>query len=300
MPSPLVAKAFLRELFSTRTAERRPEPDLVMDAPDKVEAYTRAGREDGVMQALYLYNCAQIAEVIKPGDTVVDLGCGPATQLGMVARLNPDIQFIGVDLSDEMLNKAHTYTRKQGLSNIQFRQEDITRLSSFPDNSVDAFMSTVVLHHLPDTQALEQTFMQIDRILKPGGGLYLVDFGHLKSEQSIRDFAYQYADRQAELFTLDYLYSLQAAFWPDDFKHLYQKHLSARGVFYQTFMMAIKSPARRKTPEHLNQQLRQIHSAMPDYHQTDINDLINFFRLGGLKCNPLTIRANRAAALLTP
>jgi len=291
MPGATVVKVFLRELLSRRTAVRKTEPDLVMDDPDKVAAYTRAGREDGVMQPVYLYHCAQICEVIKPGDTVVDLGCGPATQLGMVARLNPDVQFIGVDLSAEMLDKAEQYIKDQNLDNVQFRQEDITQLQSFAGNSIDALMSTVVLHHLPDTTALEQTFSQIKRILKPGGGLYLVDFGHLKSEKSIHDFAYQYEDRQAELFTLDYLYSLQAAFWPEDFQGLYQEHLAEFGSFYKTFlmpyMMVIKSPARRDIPTKLKQQLQSIRLSMPDYHQTDIADLIRFFQLGGLQCKTL-------------
>jgi len=288
MPSITVIKVFIRELLSKRSAKRKNEPDLVMDHPDKVAAYTRAGREDGVMQPVYLYHCAQICEVIKSGDTVVDLGCGPATQLALVARLNPDINFIGVDLSNEMLDKAQAHIKAQNLSNVEFRQEDITQLQSFGDDSVDVFMSTVVLHHLPDLTALENTFSQISRILKPNGGMYLVDFGHLKSEKSIHDFAYQYDDRQAELFTLDYLYSLQAAFWPEDFQSLYQKHLSSAGMFYQTFvmpyMMAIKSPARRELDPALWQQLQAIRDSMPDYHKTDITDLIRFFSLGGLKC----------------
>jgi len=291
MPSPTVVKVFIRELLSNRSAVRKNEPDLVMDDPEKVTAYTRAGREDGVMQPVYLYHCAQICEVIKPGDTVVDLGCGPATQLALVARLNPDVNFIGVDLSNEMLEKARAHIKAQNLSNVEFRQEDITQLASFSDNSIDVFMSTVVLHHLPDLAALENTFTQIKRILKSDGGIYLVDFGHLKSEKSINDFAYQYDNRQAELFTLDYLYSLQAAFWPEDFQQLYQKHLSSAGSFYKTFvmpyMMVIKSPARRELNSELKQQLQDIRQSMPTYHKTDITDLIRFFSLGGLKCNYL-------------
>jgi len=287
MPSPTVIKAFCRELVVKPTALREAEPDLVMDDPEKVDAYTRAGREDGVMAPVYLFHCAQICEVIKPGDTVLDLGCGPATQLAMVARLNPKTQFIGMDLSDEMLNKARTHIEQQNLTNIEFRQGDITELSSMADASIDAVMSTVVLHHLPDLAALERTFAEIKRVLKPGGGLYLVDFGHLKSEKSIKDFAYQYADRQAELFTLDYLYSLRAAFWPQDFCSLYQKHLAASGKFYKTFvmpyMMVVKSDTRREADPILLGQLRELQRAMPGYHQTDLKDLMFFFRLGGLK-----------------
>lgn len=291
MPSSTVIKAFFREFFVKQTALRETEPDLVMDDPEKVDAYSRAGREDGVMAPVYLFHCAQICEVIKPGDTVLDLGCGPATQLAMVARLNQNTNFIGMDLSDEMLSRARKYTTEQNLKNMEFQQGDITRLAGISDQSIDAVMSTVVLHHLPDLDALECTFSEIKRILKPGGGIYLVDFGHLKSEKSIRDFAYQYADRQAELFTLDYLYSLRAAFWPNDFKELYQKHLAGAGKFYKTlampYMMAIKSPARRELDPDLRNQFKAMVKSMPDFHQTDLKDLMLFFRLGGLKTNYL-------------
>src|SRR5204863_5016089 len=99
----------LREAMTRERSARAPEPDLVMDDPDKVTAYTRAGREDGVMAPVYLFHCAQICDVIRPGDTVVDLGCGPATQLAMVARLNPEVRFTGIDLSDEMLDRARAH-----------------------------------------------------------------------------------------------------------------------------------------------------------------------------------------------
>ncbi|RME23702.1 MAG: class I SAM-dependent methyltransferase, partial [Candidatus Zixiibacteriota bacterium] len=219
-----------------------------MDDPEKVAAYTRAGREDGVMAPVYLFHAAQISEVVRPGDTVIDLGCGPATQLAMVARLNPDCHFIGLDLSDEMLRRARAHIAEQGLQNVEFRETDITDLSAFEDGGIDAAMSTMVLHHLPDVAALEKTFAEVSRVVRPDGGLYLVDFGHLKSETSINYFAYQYADRQPELFTLDYLYSLRAAFDREDFKRLAETYLAGRAKFYSTFIMpfmvAVKSAPR--------------------------------------------------------
>ncbi len=287
MPSLSVIKTMLRELITTERSPRVTEPDLIMDDPDKVAAYTRAGREDGVMAPVYLFHCAQICEVIRPGDTVVDLACGPATQLGMVAKLNPETHFIGVDLSTEMLNRAEAYIAEQGLQNIELKQGSITNLSMFGDASVDAITSTVALHHLPDFAALEQTFAEIARILKPQGGLYLVDFGHLKSEKSIKDFAYQYADRQAELFTLDYLYSLRAAFTLKDFKQLKNKYLAGKAELFSTFLMpymvVLKSQLRRSPDMDLIDALAEKRHAMPNYHQTDLTDLITFFRLGGLK-----------------
>jgi ubiquinone/menaquinone biosynthesis C-methylase UbiE len=286
MPSLSVIKILIREMFTMGQCQRKNEPDLVMDDPDKVAAYVRAGCEDGVMAPVYLYHCAQICDIIRPGDTVVDLACGPATQIAMVARLNPESQFIGVDLSSKMLDRARRYCHEQGLNNIEFCLHDISDLSIFDNNSIDVITSTVALHHLPNIITLEQTFVEINRILTVNGGLYLVDFGHLKSEKSIHDFAYQYADRQAELFTLDYLYSLQAAFSLNDFQQLTKKHLQEASIystFFMPFMVVIKSLSRRDDDAIILEKLCQLRNNMPEYHQKDLSDLMTFFRLGGLK-----------------
>lgn len=71
---------------SPRTAA----PNLVMDDPLNVAAHVEAGQEHAVMASIYLFYCADICEVIRPDDTVVDLACGPANQLAMVARLNSE------------------------------------------------------------------------------------------------------------------------------------------------------------------------------------------------------------------
>ncbi len=287
MPSLAVLRTLIREIATQERSPRVNEPDLVMDDPEKVAAYTRAGREDGVMAPVYLYHCAQVCDVIKPGDTVLDLACGPATQLGLIARVNPDVNFIGVDLSPEMLKRAKTYVDEQNLKNVQLKEGAITNLNMFDENSIDVVISTVALHHLPDRDALEQTFSEINRVLKPDGGLYLVDFGHLKSEKSINTFAYQYEDRQAELFTLDYLYSLRAAFSFTEFEQLTKKYLTKAKIFSTfviPYMVAIKSEARAtEVDKEKQQKLLNIKQSLPDYHKVDLADLMVFFRLGGLK-----------------
>ncbi|HEX9172681.1 MAG TPA: methyltransferase domain-containing protein, partial [Telluria sp.] len=115
MPSAALVQSVLRELFTSERSPRRTEPDLVMDDPANVAAYVEAGREHAVMAPVYLFHAANICEVIRPGDTVVDLACGPANQLAMVARLNPHTNFIGVDLSPPMLAQAQELITRQGL-----------------------------------------------------------------------------------------------------------------------------------------------------------------------------------------
>lgn len=290
MPSPKLVQSVLREMFTSERSPRVTEPDLVMDDPASVAAYVEAGREDAVMAPVYLFHGANICDVIRPGDTVVDLACGPANQLAMVARLNPQTTFIGVDLSEPMLEQARELIARQGLTNVSFRHGDITKLDMFADHSIDAVVSTMALHHLPTVELLAQMYREVARVLKPDGGVYMVDFGHLKSKRSIDYFANQYADRQPALFTLDYLNSLHAAFYPEDFQRAAQP-LFPKAKLYSTialpFMVALKSAPRRGSDPALSARLAEMRRALPQWHHGDFADLIRHFKLGGMRCTLL-------------
>lgn len=281
---------FLGEFTTRARSPRIPEPDLIMDDPAAVAAYVEAGREHAVMAPVYLHHCANICEIIRPGDTVVDLACGPANQLAMVARLNPETHFIGVDLSPPMLERARELIERQGLRNVELRCGDITDLSAFADRSIDAVISTMALHHLPTFDMLCRTYAEVARILKEGGGVYMVDFGHFRSRGTINHFARQYADRQPEMFSRDYFNSLHAAFYPDDFRQA-ARPLNGRATLYATFgmpfMMALKSPARRGAVPELAAELASMKRNLPEWHKSDIAGLIRHFRLNGMKCSLL-------------
>jgi len=287
VPNIKLVSSLFRELITLKGLPRIPEPGLVMDDPDQVGAYVEAGRERGVMAPVYLFHGANICEVIRPGDTVLDLACGPANQLALVARLNPDTKFIGMDLSEPMLQQAEELIARQGLRNVSFKRGDITDLSDFPQASIDAVVSTMALHHLPDQQALAQTYTEVARVLKPGGGVYMVDFGHLKRLSSIEYFANQYLDRQPTLFTEDYFNSLQAAFYVKDIRTAVQPLLQ-RAHLYKTFlvpyMVALKSPVRRGRDAALAAELADLKQGLPSWHKVDLADLMTFFRLNGMSC----------------
>lgn len=279
-------RTFVRELTTFSQTDRVPEPDLVMDDPQKVAAFDAAGAETGVMAPVYLHHTAHICSIVRPGDTVVDLGCGPARQIAMAARLNPDTRFLGVDLSDEMLDRARALARERNLGNLDFTVGDITTLDAFDDASVDAVVSTVALHQLPDLEMFRATLRQTGRILRPGGGLYIVDFARLKSLRSIDYFAHQYEGSQPELFTEDYYNSLRAAFSLAEWRAAAADFLGNAGRLYATpvirFMVAIKSPERCTDAERLRGELAAIREQLPAHHKVDLKNLLGFFKGGGL------------------
>jgi len=291
MPNPALIPTFLRELLVSRSLPREPEPDLVMDDPQQVAAYAEAGRIDGIMASSYLFHSARISQVVQGGKTVLDLGCGPATQLAQVAQFNPEIAFTGLDLSPAMLADAQRHVQELALSNVDFRQGDITRLDSFADHSFDAVISTMALHHLPTLQHLDDCLAEVARVLRPGGALYLTDFSRLKSLKSVIFFAYMNADHQPHIFSLDYERSLRAAFLKEEFESLVSRHfpaeVSVQSTFKVPFLVIIKT-ADRALPESLRQRIAAMYKALQPRYRRDLNDIRNFFALGGLRNDPFS------------
>ncbi|MEK7247300.1 MAG: methyltransferase domain-containing protein [Chloroflexota bacterium] len=109
---------------------------------------------------------------LKPGETVLDVGCGAgfdtliaARQVGLSGRV------ISVDMTPAMLEKAQAGARQAGLSNIDFRA-GLAEALPVEDGSIDIVISNGVINLCPDKMAAMQ---EINRTLKPGGRIQIGD-----------------------------------------------------------------------------------------------------------------------------
>lgn len=109
---------------------------------------------------------------IKEGDNVLDLGSGAGIDCFLAAKkVGETGKVIGVDMTEEMVERARENVKKQGIKNIEFVLGDIENLP-LKDNSIDVIISNCVINLAPDKV---KTFKEAHRVLKEGGRMYLSD-----------------------------------------------------------------------------------------------------------------------------
>jgi arsenite methyltransferase len=108
----------------------------------------------------------------KPGSVVLDLGCGAGTDLLIAAQMTgPGGRVIGIDMTSAMLERARASAAEMGLTNVEVHESLIESLP-LESASVDLVISNGVIDLVPDKDAV---FDEIDRVLRPGGGLQVAD-----------------------------------------------------------------------------------------------------------------------------
>jgi arsenite methyltransferase len=109
---------------------------------------------------------------INEGDVVVDVGSGSGFDSLIASRLvGPRGRVVGIDMTQEMLEKARAGADEMGASNVEFRPGLADELP-LPDQFADVIISNGVLNLTPDKQ---KTLTDWARILKPGGRIFIGD-----------------------------------------------------------------------------------------------------------------------------
>lgn len=174
---------------------------------------------------------------IKPGDRVLDLGCGAGNDC-FVARsiVGGTGHVTGLDFTDEMLIRARSNALKLGFRNMDFIKGDIEAIP-LEDGTFDVVISNCVLNLVPDKHA---AFSEICRVLKKGGHFCVSDIvlrGALNDR--IRETASLYAGCVSGALQMDeYLRIIEEA----DFKGIEVKKQRHIHVPDEMFLEHISDP----------------------------------------------------------
>jgi len=107
----------------------------------------------------------------KPGEDVLELGCGTARFTETLLRTNPGVRATGLDISPFMLGRAAQNTRGLDLS---FLIADAGRIP-LKSQSFDRIVAILALHEMP-TPVRRESIEECFRILRPRGEMVAVEF----------------------------------------------------------------------------------------------------------------------------
>ncbi|TRZ79220.1 MAG: methyltransferase domain-containing protein [Nitrosopumilales archaeon] len=110
---------------------------------------------------------------LKEGETVLDLGSGAGIDAFLSAnKVSKSGKVIGIDMTDEMLEKARTNARNGNYTNVEFRKGDIEKNIPVNDDTIDAVISNCVINLTSDKTS---AFKEVYRILRKGGRMVISD-----------------------------------------------------------------------------------------------------------------------------
>ena len=154
----------------------------------EVFSVSSAGHLDSRLRR-FIYRPDHLAErYVKPGDRVLDFGCGPGFFTREFAKKAGDAGIvIAMDLQEEMLRLLREKLEMEGLMpRIRTHQcaQDSLGLSPEWDRKIDVAFAIFVVHEVPDPKRL---FREIAALLVPGGLLFLAEPPFIVPGREFRD-----------------------------------------------------------------------------------------------------------------
>jgi len=149
--------------------ERIPEQEAIVD-PDQINNYIRLSER--LMGYVYQEVVDRATELTPIAGRVLDVGTGFGMLAMTLARKNPEVEIIGLDVSKQMTEAGKALVERRGLSKrVSFEKADAKEMP-FPDGFFDAVISYGSLHHWVGP---ERVFDEINRVRKPTGMIYVAD-----------------------------------------------------------------------------------------------------------------------------
>ncbi|KPK55485.1 MAG: hypothetical protein AMS21_13625, partial [Gemmatimonas sp. SG8_38_2] len=180
-----------------------------MATPEQVTAHYESwpfpGLDHGSREGLILLR--SLTEWLGQRETearearVIDVGCGTGHTVVALAKHFPEVEFVGLDAAEGVLDTARSHAESMGIENVKFALADIAHdLAEY--DPFDIVLSLGVLHHVPQ---LAEAFGRVARLVKRGGHLVVWLYGrfgracHLLNQQFVAMLASDDLDERLDV-----------------------------------------------------------------------------------------------------
>ncbi|HSF04899.1 MAG TPA: methyltransferase domain-containing protein [Methylomirabilota bacterium] len=113
---------------------------------------------------------------LRPGDRVLEVGIGTGLNLPLYP---PAVRLTGIDISQEMLDKAVERVQTLTMPNVNLKFMDATAMD-FGDDEFDKVLATYTISAVPDPVAVLQ---QMRRVVRANGTIVILN--HFRSERRL-------------------------------------------------------------------------------------------------------------------
>ncbi|OLC35951.1 MAG: hypothetical protein AUH81_09075 [Candidatus Rokubacteria bacterium 13_1_40CM_4_69_5] len=113
---------------------------------------------------------------LEPNDRVLEVGIGTGLNLPLYP---PAVRLTGIDLSQEMLDKAVERVQTLTMPNVTLKVMDATSMD-FADNEFDKALATYTISAVPDPVAV---LSEMRRVVRPNGTIVILN--HFRSERRL-------------------------------------------------------------------------------------------------------------------
>jgi len=190
----IVDEEALREQVRVKYREVAAEPNRTYHFHTGRPLAARLGYDTAVVGVLPDVAVESFAGVANPfslrplarGERVVDVGSGGGFDSFIaVSQIGSEGKLVGVDMTEEMLEKSRSTAKLLGHKNVEFR-EALAENLPVEDNWADVVISNGVINLCADKR---KVFSEILRVLRPGGRLQFADIANSKPvpESAIRN-----------------------------------------------------------------------------------------------------------------
>ena len=153
--------------------------------------YAEFARDTPSMRDEYRRLAVKTASVIQDG-RVLEIGPGPGFISIEIAKRLPEVQVVGLDVSETMIEVATGNAHENGISErVSFRRGDASEMP-FGEASFDFVISSGSLHHWKEPK---QIFREVHRVLKPGCRALISDLRSDAPEDEVKELAAQIDSR---------------------------------------------------------------------------------------------------------